>query len=137
MQTKIAKNPGRIDDGSSTLRRNMAANFLQEQPGPTIDNLISQTRARGDCPAGAVISSLNVMHQAVPVVTVPFAIHLVPLAGFTGLMVVAACEDVRRLVIPNGLVIALCLLWPVHLALAPRLTLAVGGLASGCAAAVF
>ena len=69
--------------------------------------------------------------------TAPFEMHLVPLAGFTGLMGVAACEDLRRLVIPNGLIIALCLLRPVHLVLAPRLTLAMGGLAVGCAAAVF
>jgi prepilin peptidase CpaA len=69
--------------------------------------------------------------------TVPFAMHLVPLAGFTGLMAVAAFEDLRRLVIPNGLILALCVLWPLHLALAPKLTLGAGGLATGCAAAVF
>jgi prepilin peptidase CpaA len=69
--------------------------------------------------------------------TVPFALHLVPLAGFTGLMAVAAFEDLRRLVIPNGLILALCILWPFHLAIAPKLTLAAGGLAAGCAAAVF
>jgi len=69
--------------------------------------------------------------------TVPFAMHLVPLAGFSGLMAVAAFEDLRRLVIPNGLILALCVLWPLHLALAPNLTLATGGLAAGCAAAVF
>ena len=69
--------------------------------------------------------------------TVPFALHLVPLAGFTGLMAVAAVEDLRRLVIPNALILSLCVLWPVHLAVAPMLTLATGGLAAGCAAAVF
>jgi prepilin peptidase CpaA len=69
--------------------------------------------------------------------TLPFAMHLVPLAGFTGLMAVCAYEDFRRLAIPNRLVLALCLLWPFHLALAPRLSLATGGLAAACAAAVF
>ena len=69
--------------------------------------------------------------------TLPVALHLIPLAGFTGLMATAAYEDLRRLVIPNRLVLALCLLWPFHLALAPKLGLATGGLAAGCAAAVF
>jgi prepilin peptidase CpaA len=67
----------------------------------------------------------------------PFAIHLVPVAGFTGLMAVAAFEDLRRLVIPNRLTLALCVLWPFYLAIAPNLSLASGGLAAGCAAAVF
>ena len=69
--------------------------------------------------------------------TAPFAIHLVPVAGFTGLMAVAAFEDLRRLVIPNRLILALCLLWPFYLAIAPKLSLASGGLAAGCAAGVF
>jgi prepilin peptidase CpaA len=69
--------------------------------------------------------------------TAPFAIHLVPVAGFTGLMAVAAFEDLRRLVIPNRLILALCVLWPFYLAIAPHLGLASGGLAAGCAAAVF
>jgi prepilin peptidase CpaA len=66
-----------------------------------------------------------------------FAIHLVPVAGFTGLMAVAALEDLRRLIIPNRLILALCVLWPFYLAMAPNLSLAAGGLAAGCAAAVF
>ena len=69
--------------------------------------------------------------------TAPFAIHLVPVAGFTGLMAVTAFEDLRRLVIPNRLILALCVLWPFYLAIAPKLSLASGGLAAGCAAAVF
>ena len=69
--------------------------------------------------------------------TAPFAIHLVPVAGFTGLMAVAAFEDLRRLVIPNRLTLALCVLWPFYLAIAPNLGLAAGVLAAGCAAAVF
>ncbi|HXC90360.1 MAG TPA: prepilin peptidase [Stellaceae bacterium] len=39
---------------------------------------------------------------------------LLPLAGFAALMVAAAVVDVRRLVIPNGLVAALCVLWLLH-----------------------
>ena len=69
--------------------------------------------------------------------TAPFAMHLVPVAGFTGLMAVAAFEDLRRLVISNRLILALCVLWPFYLAIAPNLSLASGGLAAGCAAAVF
>src|SRR5262249_26967118 len=69
--------------------------------------------------------------------TVPFAIHLVPVAGFTGLMGVVALEDLRRLVIPNRLTLALCVLWPFYLVIAPNLDLASAGLAAGCAAAVF
>lgn len=64
-------------------------------------------------------------------------LHLVPLAGFAGLMATAAFEDFRRLVIPNRLVIALCILWPVHLSTAPNLTLAAGLTAAGCGLAVF
>jgi prepilin peptidase CpaA len=69
--------------------------------------------------------------------TTPLALHLVPLAGFTGLLAVAAIEDLRRLVIPNRLILAMGVLWPFYLAAAPRLSLASGGLAVGCAAAVF
>src|SRR5882762_5052656 len=87
--------------------------------------------------AGSVIPSLNVTHQAERAMTAPFAIHLVPVAGFTGVMAVAAFEDLRRLVIPNRLTLALCVLWPFYLAIAPNLGLASGGLAAGCAAAVF
>jgi prepilin peptidase CpaA len=69
--------------------------------------------------------------------TMPVALHLVPLAGFAGLMVTAAFEDLRRLVIPNGLILGLCILWPLHLATAPLPTLAAGGGAALCAAAIF
>jgi prepilin peptidase CpaA len=40
---------------------------------------------------------------------------LLPLAGFATLMVTAAVIDFRRLVIPNSIVVALCLLWPLHI----------------------
>jgi prepilin peptidase CpaA len=69
--------------------------------------------------------------------TVPVALHLIPLAGFTGLMATSAIEDFRRLIIPNGLVVGLCLLWPLYVATAPMLTLAAAGVAMLCAAAVF
>src|SRR5215472_5849613 len=69
--------------------------------------------------------------------TIPIAPHLVPLAGFAGLMATAAFEDLRRLIIPNGLVLGLCALWPLHIATAPMLTLAAAGTAGLCAAGVF
>jgi len=61
--------------------------------------------------------------------------HLVPLAGFAGLMLTAAVEDLRRLLIPNRLTVALCTLWPFHVATTP---LAIAPLAAlGCSLAVF
>jgi len=54
---------------------------------------------------------------------------------FGVVMVAAAVEDFRRLVIPNVLPIILCVLWPFHFAAAPSLYGALG--AVGCAAAVF
>jgi prepilin peptidase CpaA len=57
------------------------------------------------------------------------------LAAFTVVMAAAAFEDFRRLVIPNLLPIALCVLWPIHFAEAPSLYGAVAAI--GCAAAVF
>ena len=67
----------------------------------------------------------------------PVALHLVPLAAFAGLMATAAFEDFRRLVIPNGLVLGLCLLWPFHVATAAMPSLASAGGAALCAATVF
>ena len=49
----------------------------------------------------------------------PRSLDLLPLAGFTGVLATAAFEDCRRLVIPNGLVLALLALWPVELLLGP------------------
>ena len=55
--------------------------------------------------------------------------------AFGVVMVAAAVEDFRRLVIPNVLPIILCALWPLSFAAAPSLY---GALAAiGCAAAVF
>ena len=57
------------------------------------------------------------------------------LAVFAIVMTVAAVEDFRRLIIPNPLPIALCVLWPFYFLAAPSLY---GALAAiGCAAAVF
>jgi prepilin peptidase CpaA len=62
------------------------------------------------------------------------ALHLATSAAFVGLMTWAAVEDCRRLVIPNGLILALLLLWPIHLTSMPvhfsaALAAAGGGLA--------
>jgi prepilin peptidase CpaA len=67
----------------------------------------------------------------------PLHLQLVPLAGFAGLMLIAAVEDLRRLVIPNPVVLGLCVLWPLQLASAPVVSLAAAGGAALCAAAVF
>jgi prepilin peptidase CpaA len=45
--------------------------------------------------------------------------NLLPVAGFTGAMIAAAIVDLRRLVIPNGLVLALGVLWLLHIESAP------------------
>jgi prepilin peptidase CpaA len=66
-----------------------------------------------------------------------FELHLVPLAGFAALMAIAAFEDFRRLIIPNAVPVGLCLLWPLHLAIAPGVGLPAGAAAAGCAAGVF
>lgn len=78
---------------------------------------------------------LNSRSQTIP--PMPFAFDFVPTAGFAGLMVTAAFEDFRRLVIPNAIIAGLCVLWPLHLAAGPGFTL-IGSLgAVGCAVAVF
>jgi prepilin peptidase CpaA len=62
-------------------------------------------------------------------------LHLAALAGFAGLMLVAAIEDFRRFIIPNALTLALCVLWPFYLVGTFSL---LGTLAAlGCAALVF
>ena len=56
------------------------------------------------------------------------------LVAFAAVMAAAAFEDFRRLVIPNLLPIALCVLWPIYFAAEPSLS---GALAAiGCALAV-
>jgi prepilin peptidase CpaA len=65
----------------------------------------------------------------------PRALDLAPLAGFAGLMLAAAIEDCRRLVIPNAFVVALLLLWPFFLLTTPDKIAALWGL--GCAVLTF
>jgi prepilin peptidase CpaA len=62
-------------------------------------------------------------------------LQLVALFGFAALMLIAAIEDLRRLIIPNVVTLSLCLLWPFSLVAAPSLFGVVGSL--GCAIAVF
>ena len=63
------------------------------------------------------------------------ALYYLALAGFVGLMAVAAFEDFRRFTIPNWLTLGLCALWPVSLVAAPSLSSALAAL--GCAVIVF
>ena len=51
-------------------------------------------------------------------------------------MLIAAVEDLRRLVIPNAVVLALGVLWPLQLAAAPTISLTGSAVAALCAAAV-
>jgi len=85
----------------------------------------------------AIIRSLTGTGQTAAAMTLPVTLHLIPLAGFAGLMATSAIEDFRRLIIPNGLIVGLCALWPLHVATAPMLTLMAAGLAALCAAGVF
>jgi prepilin peptidase CpaA len=64
-----------------------------------------------------------------------FHAQALALAAFVAVMAAAAFEDFRRLVIPNLLPIALCVLWPVYFAAAPSLYGAFAAI--GCALAVF
>ena len=57
------------------------------------------------------------------------------LIGFAALMLIAAFEDLRRLIIPNALTLSLCVLWPFYTAATPSLFVILGSL--GCALAVF
>jgi prepilin peptidase CpaA len=59
----------------------------------------------------------------------------VALLCFAALMLMAAFEDLRRLIIPNTLTLSLCVLWPFYLAATPSLFSVLGSL--GCAVAVF
>lgn len=61
------------------------------------------------------------------------ALHYLALAGFAGLMAVAAFEDFRRFTIPNWLTASMVALWPAYLAAAPSLAAAIGGISCGLA----
>jgi prepilin peptidase CpaA len=58
------------------------------------------------------------------------------LVGFVALMIAAAVGDFRRLVIPNWLVLALCALWPLHIATTGAVALATVPISIFVAAAV-
>jgi prepilin peptidase CpaA len=62
-------------------------------------------------------------------------LHFAALIGFAALMIIAAFEDFRRLVIPNALSLSLCVLWPLYIAPIASLAIVLGSL--GCAALVF
>src|SRR5579859_3724248 len=63
---------------------------------------------------------------------------LLPVAGFSGVIITAAFEDCRRLIIPNPLVLALLALWPLELMVGPAPIAALPLLAAiGCALLVF
>ncbi|HVH75891.1 MAG TPA: prepilin peptidase [Stellaceae bacterium] len=67
----------------------------------------------------------------------PF-LDLLPVAGFAGVIITAAFEDCRRLIIPNPLVLALLALWPLELIVGPAPIAPLPLLAAiGCASLVF
>jgi prepilin peptidase CpaA len=57
-------------------------------------------------------------------------LQFVALFGFAALMLIAAIEDLRRLIIPNALIVALCLLWPLSVVAAPNWLSVAGALAA-------
>jgi prepilin peptidase CpaA len=67
----------------------------------------------------------------------PNCLNLAVLAGFVGSMAAAAFEDCRRLIIPNELIVGLCVLWLLRVATVPDLNLAASLAAIACAAAIF
>jgi prepilin peptidase CpaA len=67
--------------------------------------------------------------------TMALQLHYAALMGFASLMIIAAFEDLRRLVIPNALPLSLCVLWPLYIASSADLAVVLGSL--GCAALVF
>jgi prepilin peptidase CpaA len=85
------------------------------------------------------MGSLTIISEHAPTETLEpaMALHLqyVALTGFAGLMMAAAFEDLRRLMIPNVLPLALCVLWPLYIL--PAVTLAGVLSAVGCALLIF
>src|SRR5215472_13496906 len=57
------------------------------------------------------------------------------LVAFAALMLLAAFEDLRRLMIPNALTLSLCVLWPLYALTSPTVFGIVGSLL--CALTVF
>ena len=62
--------------------------------------------------------------------------ELLPLAGYVALMVVAAITDFRRLVIPNPVTAALCVLWPLEFGATREATIVAAIESVACAAFV-
>lgn len=62
-------------------------------------------------------------------------LQLAALIAFAALMLLAAIEDLRRLVIPNAVTLSLCVLWPLYALTTETLIGVVGSFA--CAIAVF
>jgi prepilin peptidase CpaA len=113
--TKAARNP--------FLPLPQAASVSREERNPVIASLTTRRAGWAGTAHGMDCMSLQ--------------LHLVPLAGFAGLMLIAAVEDLRRLVIPNAVVLALGVLWPLQLAAAPTISLTGSAVAALCAASVF
>ncbi|HUI34037.1 MAG TPA: A24 family peptidase [Stellaceae bacterium] len=57
------------------------------------------------------------------------------LIGFAALMIIAAFEDLRRLVIPNVVPLCVCVLWPLYIVPTASVLSVAGSI--GCAAIVF
>jgi len=55
------------------------------------------------------------------------------LIGFAALMLIAAFEDLRRLIIPNPLTLSICVLWPLYVAATPSALIIGGSVACGLA----
>jgi prepilin peptidase CpaA len=64
-------------------------------------------------------------------------LEVVPVAAFAALMIEAAIVDLRRRIIPNAIVAAVCLLWPVDLAITRSIPLVTALETAGGAGIVF
>jgi len=60
-------------------------------------------------------------------------LQLAALIGFAALMLIAAFEDLRRLIIPNALTLSICVLWPLYVVATPSLLVILASLACGIA----
>ncbi|HEY1258123.1 MAG TPA: prepilin peptidase [Stellaceae bacterium] len=67
----------------------------------------------------------------------PSTPHLLVLGGFAALTAAAAFEDFRRRVIPNPIVLGLCVLWLMRLMVAPAVGSTAAAAAIGAAGAIF
>src|SRR5260370_41483230 len=92
---------------------------LRLQPGTAIPRPVLRPVCRRGA-RGGWRGSEAVVLEVTPNPMTPY-VQAIALTGFTGVMTAAAFEDFRRLVIPNLLPIALCVLWPGYFAAAPTL----------------